>query len=812
MAFLVMLLCAQAISAQILVVGRVTDAQTKQPMEGVQVSLEGTGMSVLTPETGAFNFSLKKAGLYRVQARMLGYVPFIQTIHFSGENGETFEINLTPKDRMSEEVIISATRSKDTDPTTALTVTKEDLEKVNLGQDLPVLLQMTPSVITTSDAGGGVGYTGINIRGSDATRINVTINGIPLNDAESQGVFWVNMPDFATSVSSIQIQRGVGTSTNGPSAFGASLNVQTNTLEKNPTSEASFSGGSFGTWKSNIRAGSGLINNRFTVDMRLSRIASNGFIDRASSDLSSSYISAGYYGKKGLLKFNLIHGSEQTYQAWSGIPESRLNGNVAAMQEYADRNGLSLAETQNLLQSSSRTYNPFTYKGQTDNYKQTHYQLLYSTELKTDWNLNAALFYTRGAGYYEEFKSKEKYSNYGMTQPIIGGDTLLKTDLIRQRGLDNHFYGTTYSLQYQKEAISLTFGGLASQYRGMHFGDVIWAKVSNLTDNAFRYYENDGLKSDFTNYLKLNWNLTTTIAAYADVQVRGIQYKFQGYDRNLNSTDQSVEYLFFNPKAGISAQLTEQQQVYMSYGKSSHEPARVDFVNSSPESRPKAEILHNVELGWRWKGNRSHANVNYYLMYYKDQLVLTGQINDVGAYIRSNVDESYRMGIEAEASFDLGPNARLFGNITISRNRILSYKYYLDDYDEGGQRKTSFKETSIAFSPDLIAAAGVSWQPIKNWETSLESKWVGRQYLDNTGDNAKSIKPYQFLNLRSSYKIPVTGIREWSVQFMVNNLLDSRYENNGYTYGYVSGGSVVNENFFFPSAGRNFLAGINVKF
>lgn len=808
-ALLALILLAGAVSAQISFSGKVVDGNSGSPLEAVLVSIAGTGQSAATNADGYFRFDLKKPATVRVQFRLIGFTPQIQTLQI--QENTSLDIRLQSLDRLSEEVIISSTRSREKDPTTSTTITSEDLRKANLGQDLPVLLQMAPSVITTSDAGAGVGYTGINIRGSDATRINVTINGVPLNDAESQGVFWVNMPDFASSVGSIQMQRGVGTSTNGPSAFGASLNIQTNTLQKDAYAETNNSIGSFTTLKSNLMAGTGLIDEKWAVDVRLSRIQSDGFIDRATSDLGSTYISGGYYGKRGLLKFNLMHGTERTYQAWNGIPESRLRGDVDGMQAFAIRNGLSNPDRELLLNSSSRTYNPFSYKDQTDNYKQTHYQLFYSNQLTERWSVNTGLFYTKGAGYYQEFKAGEEFSKYGMDSPIIGGDTLQETDIVRQRWLDNDFFGATYSLQFEKDNLSVTFGGLASQYRGDHFGDVVWAKVSTLTDNAFRYYENDARKSDLNHYLKATWRFSNSFSVYGDVQIRALSYRFQGYDRNLNSTNQTADFLFVNPKAGVSFQLNGEQQVYLSYGKSSHEPARVDFINSSPESRPKAEILHNAELGWRWAKGENRASVNGYLMYYKDQLVLTGQINDVGAYIRSNVDESYRLGIEAEASYAVASSVRVFGNATLSRNRIGSFSYFLDDYDVAGQRETRLKDSPIAFSPDLVAAAGVSVFPIRNWETALESKWVGRQYLDNTGSKDKSINAYNFVNFRSSYTLFGKGFKQIVFQLIVNNVLDRRYENNGYTYGYLSGGAVVNENFFFPSAGRNFLAGVSLK-
>ena len=813
-AWLAAFVLGQEVMAQKTVTGKVLDLATGMPQEGVPVGLEGTQTVVPTQPDGNFTLENVKPGYYRLRAGFVGYFAYNEPLRVV-ESIEV-EIRLEARNRVSEEVIISATRAAATDPTTSSTITREDLEKVNLGQDLPILLQQATSVTTTSDAGAGVGYTGISIRGSDATRINVTMNGIPVNDAESHGLFWVNMPDFASSVSSIQIQRGVGTSTNGSAAFGASLNIQTNTLRRNAYAETNHSVGSFNTLKSNVMAGTGLLNGKWAVDMRLSRIQSDGFIDRASSDLSSVYASAGYFGKKGLLKFHYIAGSEKTYQAWSGVPQARLEGNVPAMLGFIERNGLSRADSANLLNAASRSYNPFTYQNQTDNYRQTHYQLLYSYEIDKSWMLNTALHYTRGAGYYEEYKPGEKYSRYGMAEPIFGVDTIRATDIIRQRWLDNHFYGTTYSLTYNKDKISAVLGGAANQYRGRHFGDVIWAQVSTLADNAFRYYKNNALKNDFSNYLKLGYAISPAMKLYGDIQICNVYYSFAGYDRNLNPTDQSVNLLFVNPKAGISYQFNPTTQLYLSYGKSEREPVRDDFVNSSPESRPKTEKLHNGELGMRWVGKNARLSASGYYMYYTDQLILTGQINDVGAYIRSNVDKSYRTGIEVEFAYKPIPVLQLSANTTLSQNRIVEYSYFLDEYDANfewiGQKEMVQQEAPIAFSPDIIAAGEVAWAPVKNLEIALMGKAVGRQYLDNTGNNAKSLKPYQFANFRSSWTVYSKWFQSLTLQLLVNNITDAKFEANGYTYGYLVDGQLTTENFYFPQAGRNFLVGVNLKF
>jgi iron complex outermembrane receptor protein len=801
----------QNVFSQLSLKGKIKDSATGNTLEAAFVGLEGTGKVVSTGADGSFEFQNLKPGKYVVKASLLGYFPFSQKIDIK-DNLE-FDIKLETRNSITEEVIVSATRSKSSDPTTSTLIDKDDIAKVNLGQDLPILIQMAPSVVSTSDAGGGVGYTGVSIRGSDATRINVTMNGIPVNDAESHGLFWVNMPDFASSVSNIQIQRGVGTSTNGSAAFGASLNIQTSTLRKDAYIETNNSYGSFNTIKNNVLVGTGLIDGKWSVDGRFSAISSDGFIDRGSAALRSNYLSAGYHGKRGVLKFNLISGSEKTYQAWNGIPESRLRGDQKGMQDYITRNFISSVDSAHLVNSNSRTFNSFTYKNQTDNYTQNHFQLLYSYDLAPNWVLNTALHYTKGKGYYEEFKTGEGFEKYGLQTPIIGNDTITSTDLIRQRWLNNDFYGTTYSIQYDKEKLNFTFGGSANQYVGDHYGNVIWAQISKLKDNTFQYYFNDARKTDLSNYAKLGYQLNSKLRFYLDLQLRYIDYSFLGFDQNLKETTQSVNYTFFNPKAGISYQIREKQMLYLSYGKSEREPVRDDFINSSPQSRPKSEVLHNIEAGWKAENQKSRIALNGYGMFYQNQLVLTGQINDVGAYIRSNVKESYRAGIELDAAYKILPVLQIGGNITYSRNVISNFNYFLDNYDnaDGKQNLEVFKSTPIAFSPDIISAAEVSWIPVKNLETALMAKYVGRSFLDNTGSNEKSLNPYQFLNFRASYRLYLPFVKEISFQVLVNNILNQKYETNGYTFGYISGGQRVTENFYFPQAGTNFLAGFSLK-
>ncbi|MFM7486992.1 MAG: TonB-dependent receptor, partial [Cytophagales bacterium] len=547
---------------------------------------------------------------------------------------------------VTDEVLVTATRAEENSPTTFSNINKGTIEKQNFGQDIPFVLNWTPSLVTTSDAGAGVGYTGLRIRGSDATRINVTINGIPLNDSESQGVFWVNTPDLASSTQSIQVQRGVGTSSNGAGAFGASVNIQTNVLNEKPYADIVNSAGSFNTRRHTIAFGSGLINDRFAFDGRLSQITSDGFIDRGASDLKSYYLAGGYYGKKTLLKAIVFGGREITYQSWNGVPESRLKKDVAGMLETAAIAELDSAQTQNLLNSNSRTYNQYTYPNQVDNYRQDHYQLHFSHRINASLTTNAALHYTRGGGYYEEFRLNNKYSDYGLPSVTIGSETFNRSDLVRRRWLDNYFYGVTWSMTYESGILNSILGGGLNKYDGDHFGEIIWSALPMNVTKDYRYYFNNGKKTDFNVFWKNTIALNNQLTAFVDLQYRRIDYQTAGRENRQFDFSIAQDFNFFNPKVGLTYAISSQNQFYASYAIANREPVRDDFVDGASTRAPKHETLGNLEVGWRKKSDRYSFNVNYYLMNYTNQLVLTGAVNDVGASIRTNVPHSYRTGIE----------------------------------------------------------------------------------------------------------------------------------------------------------------------
>ncbi|MCE7043581.1 TonB-dependent receptor [Dyadobacter sp. CY312] len=802
--------------AQKTISGTVTDAADGKPLPGATVRA-GEIRGATTDKNG--NFSLKNIA-ENISILNVSYVGYQSLKLDLTEQSSVVNVTLTKSTYQADEVIISATRVNDKTGMAYTNVSAETIEKQNLGQDLPVLLNFTPSLVSTSDAGGGVGYTGIRIRGSDATRINVTVNGIPYNDAESQGVFWVNMPDFASSVSSIQVQRGVGTSTNGAGAFGASVNISTNAFREEAYAELNNSFGSFNTFKNTIKLGTGLISNKFSVDGRLSRISSDGFVDRASSELHSYYLSGAYYGKKSFIRANVFSGKERTYQSWNGVPEAKLRGDREGMLEYIGRNELSEKDAENLLNSDDRTYNSYTYKNEVDNYRQDHYQLVTSHTLTDNLTLNLNAFMVRGLGYYEQFRPGAKYSSYNLPNVVVGADTLERTDIIRRRWLDNYFYGTTFSLDYNSfKKLTASVGGGWNKYDGEHYGQIIWAKNAGNISNEHQYYFNTGIKKDFNIYGKLYYQFTEKLNGFADVQFRTVSHSIHGNDNDLinHAVDQS--YSFVNPKAGLTYQIAPQSSIYASYSMGNREPNRDDFTYATAQLFPKHETLHNVEAGVRTQKGIWAFAANYYLMNYKNQLVLTGQINDVGNAMRVNVPKSYRMGIELEGAVVFNKNLKWNANATFSQNKINNFTEYVIDYDTYEYRTIGHGKTDISFSPNVIVGSQLTYSPKKNLELALLTKFVGKQYLDNTSNETRKLDAYFTNDVRLTYTVKPSWMKEITFNLLVNNILNERYESNGYTYGFYPektqaqpNPQQIRENFYFPQAGTNFLVGVNFKF
>jgi iron complex outermembrane receptor protein len=750
-----------------------------------------------------------------MKTRLL-FIPFLFIAQgVVAQSGNTQDQDTSRGVQSIEGIIVTRLRAKET-PSNSL-VLKEDLKARNFGQDLPTLLEFTPSVVTTSDAGAGIGYSGIRIRGVDASRINVTINGIPVNDPESHDVYWVNMPDLVGSVENIQIQRGVGSSTNGAAAFGASLNIKTSDIRSKAYARTDLAAGSFGTLKGTLQAGTGLLNGKFSLDARLSQIQSDGYLDRATSDLRSMGLTATYLTKKSIWKAVALNGAERTYQAWYGTPESRYRGDEEGMLSYAARNGLSQEETQNLL-NSGRTYNYYTYANQVDNYNQDNYQLHFIHRFSNKLDMNVAAHYTYGRGYYEEFRKEDDLADYGLAPVILGSDTVSQSDVIRRRWLDNHFIGVVYGLNYQPLSnLKFTFGGAVNSYSGAHFGELIWAQFASNSQIYDRYYDNDALKQEASAYLKTNyqiqnWDLTL------DLQYRGINYRFLGVDQVsgvLTDVTQTVNYQFFNPKFAV-AKTFERQQLFASVGIANREPVRRDFRESTPANRPVPETMYDSELGYKITGKNWMAQSNLYFMYYQNQLVLTGQINDVGGYTRTNVDQSYRAGIELEFQYNVSKQIKINSSTALSQNKIRNFVEYVDVYLDDEPYYTQIQiehgQTDLAFSPNFVQSLSVQYAPIQSLQLAFQTKYVSRQYLDNTSNVARSLDPFTFSNFTLNWTVQQDFAEALELGFMVNNVFNALYANNGYTFSYQYGGQTATENFYYPQAGRHFLLRMSLAF
>jgi iron complex outermembrane receptor protein len=741
----------------------------------------------LTDDLGRFDLGRISQGDYELTVTSLGHKTYRQALK-AGATDIMLTIRLENTTLFLQPLEVKAVRASDKAPFAKSTVSKAEIEKINLGQDIPFLLNQTPSVIINSDAGNGVGYTGIRIRGSDATRINVTLNGIPYNDFESLGTFFVNLPDFASSLNSIQVQRGVGTSSNGAGAFGATLNMATNEYNEKAYGELNNSFGSFNTWKNTMKAGTGLMGNHFTLDARLSRITSDGYIERASSDLKSFYVSGAYINQKSSLRMNVFTGKERTYQAWYGVP-----GNMLIVNRRVNPAG------------TEKPGEP--YDDQTDNYTQTHYQLFFNHSFNPRWSFSTAVFLTRGKGYYEEYKAAESFADYGLPNVTVGGTLVTESDLVRQRWLDNYFYGQIFSLQHKQEKHELTFGGGWTKYDGKHFGTIPWIQVGTVPQ-GYRYYDYPAVKKDLNIYAKWQYGFSPNWYSFVDMQYRYVSHTMNGFNgspalhinRNFN---------FFNPKGGITYSANG-TQLYFSYALGNKEPNRDDF-QASLVSQPKHETMHDFELGFEKKKAGYSFGAGLYYMYYINQLVLTGQINDVGAYNRTNIPRSYRLGLELQGAARVNPWMNVAGNISLSSNKIRSFTEYIDNWDTGLQDAVTHSHTDISFSPSVIAGATISLLPVQQVEISLLSKYVSKQYMDNTQNEVRKLNAFFTEDLRIGWTIKKLLFSEWRIIGQVNNLFNTMYEPNGYTYNYVYNGDLSTDNGYYPMAGTNYMIGVNIK-
>ncbi len=706
-------------------------------------------------KTQFYNFSR----LFSILFFLISFVTFSQ----EKQKQDTTKVN------QLDEVLVSAVRVTSKTPVSFSNLNKKEIKFRNLGQDIPILMNYLPSVVTTSDAGNGVGYTGIRVRGSDATRVNVTINGIPYNDSESHGTFWVNMPDFASSVESLQLQRGVGTSTNGAGAFGASLNMLTDSYSKESNGEISNSLGSFNTQKHTVKFSTGLMNDHFEIAGRLSALKSDGYLDRGASDMKSYFLQGTYLGKTTLIKALAFGGTEKTYQSWNGIDAATLADkgrkfNSAGM--FTDEFG------------QTRFYD-----NETDNYQQDHYQLHWNEKLSGNWSTNLAFHYTKGKGFYENYKEDADMADYNLQ--AIGA--IATTDLIRQKWLDNDFYGTTFSANYKDKKLDLIFGGGFNKYEGGHFGQVIWARFASQSELGDKYYDNSATKNDGNIFAKANYQINSKFSLFGDLQLRNVRYKIDSPETGIVNAN----FNFFNPKAGLNYTVNEKNVFYFSYARANREPNRTDYEGGNA----KPEKLNDFELGWRFAGEKVKFNSNIYYMAYKDQLILTGNLDDVGNPIRSNSDKSFRLGLEVDATIALSEKLFIRPNFTLSSNKNT-------DLAVAGQ---NYGTTTIAYSPSIIAGNILVYKPIERVQISLLQKFVGEQYMNNIELPAAKLASYFVNDLNIAYEIkPKSVFKSIVITGLVNNILDKKYVSNGYMWDVYP--------YYYPQAGINFLAGLTLKF
>ncbi|HVN57933.1 MAG TPA: TonB-dependent receptor [Bacteroidales bacterium] len=772
-----------------------------EPLAGAGISVANTLSGTYSGSDGSYEIKLRDTGKYTVVFIFLGYEKLTKEVEATGS--VSLDAVMTRALLMTDEVIVSATRAGTKTPVAYSGVSGDAIRRQNNGQDIPYMLSLTPSLVETSEAGTGIGYTNLRIRGTDANRINVTIDGIPLNDPESQQVFWVDLPDLASSVANMQVQRGVGTSSNGSGAFGASVNILTKSPDTSAVADISTTAGSFNTLKNTIVAGTGLIKGRFALQMRYSDVKSDGYVKRTSTNNRSGTVSAIYRTANSLLKANIIIGEEHTGISWWGVPSDSLSTdrrfNPAGM--YTDQAG------------AVKFYN-----NESDNYWQNHYQLIYSRSLGRFVSLHAAFHYTTGKGYYEEYAEDQNYAGYGLQNVKTGDSTLTSTDLVRQKWMSNDFYGVVYSLSVKKGNLDAVLGGSANLYKGRYYGNIIWMRNAGTSEKDYQWYFNRSGKREFSIYGRLNYRFSSLLSGFADMQYRNIFYRLSGIDEDFVSLKQEHNYNFFNPKAGLFLSVSSTQDAYISFSVANKEPTRSDFeqAKGDPSATPRSETLYDAEAGYNLRAGRLNVGVNLYHMFYNDQLIPTGQLSDVGYPIMTNVKKSSRTGIELSAEWK---PARIFdwkAGVTLSRSIIPGYTEYYLDYNttdwSSVYKSKDYGTVEIAYSPSITGMSDMSFTLSRKINIHLACKYVGKQYFDNTMSENRKIDPYFVSNIIVNFSAPVGKMKELYSSLYLNNILNTMYVSNGYGGLWYENGVEKTWAYFFPQAGMNFLLKIGLRF
>ncbi len=779
----------------------VVHTEDGDPLAGATILMKPGDQGTVTDRNGQFRFSNVSEENVQITVSFLGYEKWQENINLSKTS--TLEITLEPRSQLTEEVVVTAYRAGSRTPVAHTNLGREELQSTGAGNDIPSLLKLTPSLITTSESGTGLGYTNIRIRGTDPTRINVTMNGVPVNDPESQNVFWANMPDFANSIENVQIQRGIGTSTQGPAAFGATVNFRTTTSDPEPYSELNSMAGSFNTYKNSIRMGTGLIDDKFSFEGRYSRLKSDGYIHNAFSDHQSLYLSGALHLDNSFLKMIVLHGDQKTGISWWGVPQEML--------------------------ATDRTYNPagiYTdesgteqyYEDQTDNYQQTYAQLFYNLTVSENLYFTAALHYTRGDGHYEQYKEDEKFDDYGLANLNISDQTIETTDLVRRKWMGNDFYGATLSGNAALSSnINLTFGGGWNQYDGDHFGKMIWMRYAGDTEKGHEWYFNNGLKTDYNVFSKLDWQATPFFNLFADLQYRGIKYELSGNDDDLFPMDQEHNFNFFNPKAGFYITPGNNHNYYVFAGMTNREPTRTNFkeAKGDPDAIPKAEKMYDLEAGHKYQSGAISTGINLYYMHYTDQLVPTGEKSSVGYDIMTNVPESYRAGVELITAIKPINWLNWDMNLTLSRNIIRNYVETAVNYDESWEEESITKNlgnTQIAYSPSVTGSSKLTAEVVRNLKTSIISKYVGEQYFDNTSSDERKLDAYFVNDLQFSWSLFPKSVKRINLQMTIHNVLDHEYESNAYGGNWYEQGNEKTWAYYYPMAGRYYMGQVVLKF
>ncbi len=780
--------------------GKVTDV-SGNVLAGAAVVLEGTAFGTHTGADGSFVIRGLRRGKNILRVSFIGFETYRKEID-PGKD-EFLTVVLNPQPYVTQEVLVNATRAGEHSPLAYSVMDKDEIKEQNTGRDIPYLLSLTPSLVETSEAGNGVGYTNLRIRGTDANRINVTIDGIPLNDAESQQVFWVDLPDLASSVENIQVQRGAGTSSNGSGAFGATISIKTISPGNEPFASISSYAGSYNTFKNMVSAGTGLINGKFALQMRLSDLKSDGYIDRTGSDHESAFINGLFRTGKSSIKMNILLGKEHTGIGWWGVPADSLatNRKYNPAGEYTDESG-------------KINY----YCNESDNYIQNHFQLIYSHAFSKWFTLDAALHYTMGKGYYEEYAEDQPLIDYGLSPFIIGDSLVSVSDLVRRKWLSNDFYGVVYSLRYQRDRLEAVAGGGSNLYIGDHYGNIIWMQNAGNTEKDYRWYLNRGRKGEISIYGKVNYSLSGRLNAFWDLQYRHVNYRMSGPDADFTDLAQQHSYDFFNPKTGLFWSITPGQDAFLSFSVANREPTREDYKEAAgdPQAVPRPETLYDTEMGYKIRKGQSLFGINLYAMFYRDQLVPTGELSSVGYSIMTNVDRSYRLGVETSADVHLKEFINWNLNLTLSSNKITGFTEYYTDYNTSDQTSQYLSKklgtVDIAYSPSVVLSSDLSLNVYKGIGVHIISKYVGKQYFDNTMSAERSIRPYFVNNLRMDLSPGVKSIKGLEIQLLVNNIFNSMYESNAYGGNWYEDGVEKTWSYYFPQAGINFMCRLDLHF